>query len=49
MKEVVLGIDIGGTYTKYGLTSRDGKILLEGKISSEEHASINDFIHTSKI
>ena len=33
MKEVVIGIDIGGTYTKYGIVDRNGVCLEEDFIS----------------
>jgi len=28
MKEVVVGIDIGGTYTKYGIVDRNGNCFV---------------------
>jgi glucokinase len=43
-KEVVLGIDIGGTFTKLGLVDRNGTILLEDEVRSTEHESIESFI-----
>ncbi len=43
-KEVVLGIDIGGTFTKLGLVDKTGAILLEDEIRSTEHESIETFI-----
>jgi glucokinase len=30
MKEVVIGIDIGGTFTKFGFVDREGNLLAEG-------------------
>ena len=42
--EVVLGIDIGGTFTKFGLVDRSGKIFFEDEISTREHRSIEQFI-----
>lgn len=42
--EVVLGIDIGGTFTKYGLVDKKGKIYHEDQISSTEHPTIELFI-----
>ena len=42
--EVVLGIDIGGTFTKFGLVDRSGKIYFEDQISTREHATIEQFI-----
>lgn len=43
-KEVVLGIDIGGTYTKYGLVDHSGRIHLQDEISTRDHKIIEDFI-----
>ena len=44
--EVVLGIDIGGTFTKFGLVDRSGKIHFEDEISTGEHATIEHFIES---
>lgn len=43
-KEVVLGIDIGGTYTKLGLVDKSGEILMEDQVRSTEHEAIEAFI-----
>lgn len=43
-KEVVLGIDIGGTYTKLGLVDKAGVILMEDQVRSTEHEAIETFI-----
>ncbi len=48
MKEVVLGIDIGGTFTKYGLVNPAGEIFNEGSIASDKHAKIEDYISELK-
>ena len=45
-QEVVLGIDIGGTFTKFGLVDRLGKIYFEDEISSLEHGTIEQFIES---
>ncbi len=42
--EVVLGIDIGGTYTKVGLVDRTGKIHFEDQIDTRGYATIESFI-----
>jgi len=42
--EVVLGIDIGGTFTKFGLVDKSGEIHFEDEISTREHATIEQFI-----
>jgi glucokinase len=53
MKEVVLGIDIGGTFTKYGIVDRDGNCLMQNSIatnSGESTDSAEGFIaEASKI
>ena len=33
-QEVVLGIDIGGTFTKFGLVDHSGKIHFEDEVST---------------
>jgi len=43
-QEVVLGIDIGGTYTKLGLVDKSGTILMEDEVRSTEHETIEAFI-----
>lgn len=43
-KEVVLGIDIGGTFTKLGLVDKSGSILMEDEVRSTEHETIEAFI-----
>lgn len=43
-QQVVLGIDIGGTFTKVGLVDPAGKIYIEDEISSREHPAIEGFI-----
>lgn len=42
--EVVLGIDIGGTYTKVGLVDRSGKIHFEDQIDTRGYHAIEQFI-----
>jgi glucokinase len=42
--EVVLGIDIGGTYTKVGLVDRSGSIHFEDEISTMGYETIEEFI-----
>ncbi len=42
--EVVLGIDIGGTYTKIGLVDRKGAIHFEDEISTSGYKTIEAFI-----
>ena len=42
--EVVLGIDIGGTFTKIGLVDREGSIHFEDEISTRGYPTIEEFI-----
>jgi len=39
-----IGIDIGGTTTKFGVVNKDGKILQQNKIASNKHTDIHLFI-----
>ncbi len=40
-----IGIDVGGTTTKFGIVDNKGEILVQGRIPSNEHDFIEDFIH----
>lgn len=42
--EVVLGIDIGGTFTKIGLVDRSGSIHFEDEISTRGYKTIEEYI-----
>lgn len=44
MKDVVIGIDIGGTYTKYGIIDREGKCLDEDFISTGTYQDFDAYI-----
>ena len=44
MKEVVAGVDIGGTNTVFGLVDRDGNILAENRICTSSYPEIDDFV-----
>ncbi len=41
---LAIGIDIGGTGTKFGIVDRDGNVLFTGDISTKKHAEVNSFI-----
>ena len=45
--EVVLGIDIGGTFTKIGLVDRSGAIHFEDEISHPSMTPLKQFIDCS--
>lgn len=44
MKETVLGIDIGGTYTKYGILDRDGNCLAEDFMSTDVYREFDAYL-----
>lgn len=44
MKEVVAGVDIGGTNTVFGLVDRDGTIVAENRLSTTSYSKIEDFV-----
>ena len=43
-KQIALGIDIGGTNTKYGFVNHRGEILEKGRIRTDEYEKVEDFI-----
>ena len=43
MKEVAIGVDIGGTFTKFGIVDQDGNCLIDGTISTTEKKDIDGF------
>jgi len=43
-QQYAIGIDIGGTNTKFGLVNHRGDISYHGAISTLKHDDINDFI-----
>lgn len=44
MTELVLGIDVGGTNTKYGLVDQNGKVVAEGSFSTHAKENIKVFL-----
>jgi glucokinase len=42
--EVVIGIDIGGTYTKYGIIDKKGNCYLEDSVDTTGHKDVNSFL-----
>lgn len=42
--QIVLGIDIGGTNTKFGLVNHRGEILAKGAMKTDEYQLIEDYI-----
>ena len=43
-KQFALGIDIGGTNTKYGLVNQRGEVLRKGRIKTGDYPQIEDFV-----
>ena len=41
---LAIGIDIGGTGTKFGIVDRDGNVLFNGEMSTKKHAEVGSFI-----
>jgi len=44
-KELTIGIDIGGTNTKYGIVDRNGNVLYHGSISTTQFEEFKDFFN----
>jgi glucokinase len=44
MKDVVAGVDIGGTNTVFGIVDKNGIILAENKINTTSYPEIEDFV-----
>ncbi len=44
MEQLVIGIDLGGTGTKFGIVNRDGNVLFSSEISTKKHNTIESFI-----
>ena len=44
MEALAIGIDIGGTGTKFGIVDRVGNVLFSSEIATRKHKDVNDFI-----
>jgi glucokinase len=44
MKEVVAGIDIGGTNIIFGLVDRNGNVIVENRLKTTDYPDIMDFV-----
>jgi glucokinase len=42
--ELAIGVDIGGTNTKWGIVNHRGEIVRKGDIRTDAHAEVGDFI-----
>lgn len=47
MKDVTIGIDIGGTNTKYGFVDRDGNLLGDSSMSTTGYSEIEAYIQAT--
>ncbi len=45
MKEVALGVDIGGTNTVFGCIDSEGNCLVTGSLPTQKHADIEDYLN----
>src|SRR3954452_2840281 len=41
---LAIGIDIGGTGTKFGIVDRVGNVLFSGEMSTKKHVQVEPFI-----
>ncbi len=44
LQPLAIGIDVGGTGTKFGIVDRNGNILFSGEISTRGHEQVESFI-----
>lgn len=44
-KQFALGIDIGGTNTKFGIVNQRGEILSKGRVKTTDYPDVQDFIN----
>jgi glucokinase len=44
MAELSIGVDIGGTNTKFGIVNKEGKILRQDRLLTNKHEAVQDFI-----
>jgi glucokinase len=44
MEPLAIGIDIGGTGTKFGIVDRNGNVLYTGELSTKKHKKVETFI-----
>ena len=45
MKEITIGIDIGGTNTKFGIVDRAGNVLIQDSIPTQQFDEFNDYLN----
>ena len=44
LEPLAIGVDIGGTGTKFGIVDRVGNVLFSGEMSTKKHAQVETFI-----
>ncbi len=44
LEQLVIGIDIGGTGTKFGIVDRNGNVLFSSEMSTKKHPTVESFI-----
>jgi glucokinase len=44
LEQLAIGIDIGGTGTKFGIVDRNGNVLFSGEMSTKKHKEVETFI-----
>ena len=44
MKDAVVGVDIGGTFTKFGIIDRLGNVLLEGSVPTDQTDDVDVYL-----
>ncbi len=45
LEQLVVGIDIGGTGTKFGIVDRNGNVLFSSEMSTKKHLTVESFIN----
>ena len=43
-KKYAIGIDVGGTNTKFGVVNKKGEILVQDRIKTNQHENVEEFI-----
>ena len=43
-EKYAIGIDVGGTNTKFGIVDKNGEILIQDRIKTNEHENVEEFI-----
>jgi glucokinase len=44
MKPYVIGVDLGGTNTVFGIVDKEGNVVCEGAIKTQEYLAVEDFV-----